>query len=104
MLTFAIVAGLLAALVDTGVMIPLEFPTAEDKREAMIAAFADRAVLGFVVGPVAAGLGVNGIVVGVLLGAAASVGAAVITRTWAPIIGMGVVTGLIVGVAYELVF
>jgi len=70
----------------------------------MAAAFAERFVLGFVIGPAAAGLGVNGIAIGGVLGIGASIGPAVITRAWTPIIGMGLVTGLLVGTAFELVF
>ncbi|MFZ0493568.1 MAG: hypothetical protein WAM81_10290 [Acidimicrobiia bacterium] len=101
---FSLLAGVAAAVVDTGVMVPLEFPTADAKRQAMIAAFIERFFLGFMIGPVAAGLGANGIAIGALLGVGASLGTSIITRTWAPIIGMGFVTGILVGVAYELVF
>jgi hypothetical protein len=101
---FAVVAGLVAAVVDTAVMIPLEFPTGAEKREAMTAAFVERFVLGFVIGPVAAGLDVNGVAIGATLGLAASLGPAIITKTWAPILAMGLVTGLGVGIAYQLVY
>jgi len=101
---FSLVAGVAAAIVDTGVMIPLEFPTIDAKRQAMVAAFIERFFLGFMVGPVAAGLGANAIAIGALLGVGTSLGTSIITRTWAPIIGMGLITGILVGVAYELIF
>ncbi len=86
---------------DSAVMIPLDFPSVEAKRRAMTAAFIERFFLGFIVGPVAAGLDANGILIGVLVGMGTSVGTAIITRTWAPIIAVGLITGAGVGIAYE---
>jgi len=104
MWVFAFTAGFSAAVVDTATMIPLQFPSPQERRQAMTAAFVERFFLGFIVGPLAAGLDANGIVIGAVVGIGTSVGAAIITKTWAPIIIMGLITGLGVGIAYELIF
>ncbi len=104
MWTFALTAGLAAAVVDVATMIPLPFPGKKERVQAMSAAFIERGFLGFVIGPAAAGLGVNGLALGVALGVGFSIPTSIITRTWAPIIAMGAITGLGVGLAYELVF
>ena len=104
MWVFAFVAGFSAAVVDTATMIPLRFPSPHEKRQAMTAAFVERFFLGFIVGPLAAGLDTNGIFIGAIIGIGTSIGTAIITKTWAPIIIMGLITGLGVGLAYELLF
>jgi hypothetical protein len=102
--SFSFIAGTVAAVIDSSVMLPLDFDSAAEKRRAIAGAFCERFFLGFLIGPVAAGLGVNGIIMGALLGLGLSLGTAVITRTWAPILGMGLLTGIAVGIAYELAF
>lgn len=101
---FALAAGTVAAVVDTASMIPLPFPSSEQKRQAMTAAFIERFFLGFIIGPVASGLNANGILIGVALGIGTSIGTAIITKTWAPIIVMGLITGLGVGITYEIIY
>lgn len=49
MWAFAFVAGIAAAVIDTATMIPLEFASTREKRQAMTAAFIDRFFLGFIV-------------------------------------------------------
>jgi hypothetical protein len=85
-------------------MLPLEFDSAAEKRQAITGAFVERFFLGFLIGPAASGLGVNGIIIGALLGVGLSLGTALITKTWAPILGMGLLTGIAVGIAYEIAF
>jgi len=101
---FALTAGLIVGTVDTLVMVPLPFPSREAKRTAMTAAFIERFFLGFVVGPVAAGLDANGILVGAALGLGFSVPTALITKSYVPIIALGLVGGVAVGVAYVVVY
>jgi len=104
MWTFALLAGLIVGTADTLVMIPLPFPSREDKRTAMIAAFIERFFLGFVVGPVAAGLDANAILVGAVLGLGLSVPTALITKFYVPIIALGLLGGVTVGIAYVIAF
>ena len=98
---FTIVAGLACAVVDTALMIPLDFPSRRDRRVAMTAAFVERFLLGLTVGPVTRTLGGRGLLVGPVYGLLASVPSALITGTRAPILGMGAINGLAVGVAYD---
>lgn len=104
MLAFALLSGLATALVAVGSMIPLRFDTAADKRIAMTAAAADRFFLGLLVAPVAAATGVHGVLVGAGLGVGLSIGSALITKSYGPILVMGLLLGTAVGVAYELIF
>jgi hypothetical protein len=70
----------------------------------MTAAAADRFFLGLLVGPVAAGTGLYGVLVGAGLGVGLSIGSAFITKSYVPILVMGLLLGTGVGVAYELTF
>jgi len=101
---FALIAGAVFAIVDVALMLPIRFPSAAEKRIALGSAGIDRFLIGFVIGPVAAGLGWNGILVGVLAGAAFSLPTMLITRVYVPIIALGAIGGLAVGLAYELVY
>jgi hypothetical protein len=104
MLWFSLIAGLVFGSVSAGSMIKLEAPSPRQKREAMAAAFLERFVTGFVIGPVARGLDANGLLIGALLGLALSVPAALMARVYVPIIALGTIGGLAVGLAYVLVY
>ncbi|KPV52650.1 hypothetical protein SE17_14190 [Kouleothrix aurantiaca] len=86
------ICGLVFGAVAVAVMIPLQF---EDKRAAMLGAFINRFAVGFVIGisslPVPGWL--NGLIIGLLL----SLPDAIITKAYAPIIGLGTIGGLIIG-------
>jgi hypothetical protein len=68
-----------------------------DKRAALTAAFLNRFAIGFAIG--AAHLGWPGWLVGLTFGLLLSVPEAIITKAWAPIIGMGAAGGTLIGVA-----
>jgi hypothetical protein len=102
--TFAVFAGLVTGTFAVLAMLPIPFATAEERRVALVGAFVDRTVLGFIVGPVARGLGLNGVLTGLMLGVGFSVGTALITRAYLPVIGLGVLLGIGVGAAYEFVY
>lgn len=104
MLTFSLIAGLVFGTISAGSMIKLEAPSLRQKREAMAAAFIDRFLIGFVIGPVAKGLGANGLMIGALLGFGLSIPSALITRAYIPIMAIGTIGGLAVGLAYVLVY
>jgi len=104
MLAFSLVAGLVFGAISAGSMIKLDAPSLRQKREAMAAAFVDRFLIGFVIGPVAKGLGASGLLIGALLGLGLSVPSALITRAYAPIVAIGTIGGLAVGAAYVLVY
>ena len=99
---FAFTAGLACAAVDAALMVPLAFPSRRDKRLAMTAAFLERFVLGLSIGPVTSALGTPGLLTGPLFALVASAPTALITRSHAPVLGLGVLNGLAVGAAYDL--
>ncbi len=102
--TFALRAGVIVAARAAGTMVPLPFPTPRDKRTAILAAAVERFCLGFVIGPAARGLGANGLAVGLLLGLGLSIPSALITKSYAPILDLGLLFGLGVGLAYQFVY
>jgi hypothetical protein len=103
-LVFSLVAGLVFGAISAGSMVKIEAPSPRQKREAMAAACVDRFLIGFVIGPVAKGLGANAIMIGALLGLGLSVPSALIARAYIPILAIGTIGGLAVGVAYVLVY
>jgi hypothetical protein len=87
--------GLGCAALACLVMIPMKFPSRDDKRRAILGAFLNRFVLGFVVANVV--LPLPGAVAGAVLGLAVSAPDAVITKAYGPIIGMGTAMGALCG-------
>ncbi|MEJ2750975.1 MAG: hypothetical protein P8183_24165 [Anaerolineae bacterium] len=79
-------------IIDILIMLPMAF---EDKKAALAGAFVNRFSIGFVVGaadlPLASWL--NGLLFGLLL----SLPDAIITKAWAPIMGIGAVGGIVIG-------
>src|ERR1700721_209135 len=92
-ITLGLVCGLVFAVIDIGIMLPMSFP---DKTAAISAAFIARFAIGFVIG--AAQLPWPGWAVGLCFGLLLSIPDAIITKAYAPIIGMGAVGGTIIGV------
>jgi fructose-specific phosphotransferase system IIC component len=89
---FGIIAGLVFGAVDVGLMLPMEFP---DKKTALLGAFLSRFAIGFLIPLVKMPLPTWAIggVVGVLV----SLPDAVITKAYAPILGTGLLGGLLIG-------
>jgi len=88
-----IICGLVFGAIDIGIMLPMSFP---DKKAAITAAFIARFGIGFVIG--AARLPWPGWAVGLCFGLLLSIPDAIITKAYAPIIGMGALGGIIIGV------
>jgi len=86
------ICGLAFGAIDVGIMLPMTFP---DKKAAITAAFIARFGIGFVIG--SSCLPWPGWCVGLLFGLLLSIPDTIITKSYAPIIGMGVVGGAIVG-------
>ncbi len=86
------ICGIIFGIVAVLTMIPLKF---EDKQRAMLGAFINRFSIGFVIG--ASTLPIPPWAQGLALGLLLSLPDAIITKAWAPIIGIGVVGGLIIG-------
>ena len=91
-LALGTICGLAFGALAVATMIPLEFP---DKRAAMLGAFINRFSIGFVIGAVR--LPWPGWAVGLTFGLLLSVADAIITKAYAPIIGMGCLGGLLIG-------
>jgi hypothetical protein len=79
--------------IDIGIMLSMSFP---DKKAAITAAFVARFGIGFAIG--AARLPWPGWAVGLCFGLLLSIPDAIITKAYAPIVGMGAVGGIIIGI------
>ena len=88
-----VVCGLVFGVIDVGIMMPMSFP---DKRAAITAAFIARFGIGFAIG--AARLPWPNWVVGLSFGLLLSIPDAIITKAYAPIIGMGALGGTVIGI------
>jgi hypothetical protein len=91
-LTLGILCGLVFGGLAVATMIPLSF---SDKRAAMLGAFLNRFAIGLVIG--AATLPLPGWLTGLIFGLLLSLPDAIITKAYAPIIGLGTLGGLITG-------
>lgn len=101
-ITFGIIGGLIFGIIDVLIMIPLKYETKQKKTEAMVGAFIERFMLGLLIPNV--NLGLTYPLNGLFLGLGLSLPTAIITRVYAPIIGIGAVGGLIIGFIAKLVF
>jgi len=91
-LVLGVVCGLVFGAIDIAIMLPMSFP---DKRAAITAAFIARFGIGFAIG--AARLPWPGWLVGLVFGLLLSIPDAIITKAYAPIIGMGAIGGTVIG-------
>ena len=91
-LLLGILGGLIFGGISVATMIPLPF---EDKRAAMLGAFFNRFAIGVVIG--AAAVPLPGWATVLIFGLLLSLPEAIITKAYAPIIGLGAVGGLIIG-------
>ena len=91
-IVFGIIAGLIFGAIDVALMIPMTF---SDKKTAMLAAFASRFAIGFLIGVTRMPL--PGWARGALIGLLVSVPDAIVTKAYAPILASGVIGGAIIG-------
>ena len=91
-LTYGLVAGLAFGTLAVLSMLKLPFP---DKRAALLAAFVDRFAIGLVIGVVV--LPWPAWSVGLVFGLLLSVPSAIVTKAYAPIMVLGGLGGLIIG-------
>lgn len=89
------ICGLAFGVIDVLIMIPLKYENNRKRNEAMTAAFIERFMIGFLIPNVDLGLHIA--ITGMLLGILLSIPSAIITRAYAPIIGIGAIGGLIIG-------
>ena len=91
-LTVGLLCGLIFGAVDVALMLPMSFP---DKRTALLAAFASRFGIGFVIPLIQ--LPWPGWLLGLAIGLLLSLPDAVVTKAYGPILLSGAVGGLIIG-------
>ena len=88
------ICGVAFGLLAVGLMLPMSFP---DKRAALLGAFLNRLSIGVSIGLGAATVSCPGWAVGLGLGILISAGDAVITKAYAPILGLGALGGAAIG-------
>src|SRR3954470_7804424 len=91
-LVLGLVCGFIFGAVDIALMLPMSFP---DKRTALLAAFASRFGIGFVIPLVQ--LPWPGWLIGLVIGLLLSLPDAIVTKAYAPILLSGAIGGLIIG-------
>ena len=91
-ITKGLIAGTIFGIVS---IIPMFFMTFEDKTRAMTASFISRFAIGFIIFNL--DLPVPGWVKGGLVGLILSLPDALVTKQYAPILGLGLIGGLICG-------
>jgi hypothetical protein len=91
-IVFGIIAGLIFGAADVALMIPMSFP---DKKTAMLAAFASRFAIGFLIGVTR--MPIPGWARGALVGLLISIPDAIVTKAYGPILASGIVGGAIIG-------
>jgi hypothetical protein len=89
---FGLIAGLGFGAFAVAIMLPMEFP---DKTTALLGAFTSRFAIGFLIPLVHMPLPAWAI--GALVGLLVSLPDAIITKAYAPILGIGLIGGLIIG-------
>ena len=89
------ICGLVFGVVDVLIMIPLKYENNRKRTEAMSAAFLGRFMIGFLIPNVE--LGIHPALTGLLLGTGLSLPSAIITRAYAPIIGVGMAGSVSIG-------
>jgi hypothetical protein len=92
-LALGLLCGLIFGAVDVALMLPMSFP---DKRTALLAAFASRFGIGFVI-PLIQLPSWPGWLIGLTVGLLLSLPDAIVTKSYAPILLSGAVGGIIIG-------
>lgn len=88
-----ILGGLIFGLLDVLIMVPLPLP---EKGIAMLGSFFNRFAIGFFVATT--DVPVSGWIKGLLIGLLLSLPDAIITKMYAPILGIGIIGGIILGI------
>lgn len=89
---FGVIAGLAFGSFAVAIMIPMDFP---DKATALLGAFTSRFAIGFLIPLVEMPLPAWAI--GGIVGLLVSLPDAIITKAYAPILGLGLLGGLVIG-------
>jgi hypothetical protein len=94
-ITLGIICGLVFGFIDVLVMLPMKVEDKRKKIEAMLGAFIERFMLGFIIPNI--DISLHPIATGAILGLGLSLPTALIVRAYAPIIGIGILGGIIIG-------
>ena len=100
-ITLGIICGLAFGVIDVLIMLPMKVEDKHKRLESLIAAFAERFMLGLIIPNI--DISLNPITTGALLGLGLSLPTAIIVRVYAPILGIGVVGGIIIGFITSIV-
>ena len=90
-LTFGVLCGLAFGVLSVALMLPLQFP---DKRAALLGAFVNRFAIGLLIPLVH--LPLPPLLAGLVLAILLSLPDAIITKSFAPILGVGAAGGLLI--------
>jgi hypothetical protein len=94
-ITLGILCGLVFGFVDALIMLPMKVEDKRKKIEALVAAFIERFMLGFIIPNI--DISLHPIASGAILGLGFSLPTALIVRAYAPIVGIGIVGGVLIG-------
>lgn len=100
-LTLGIVFGVALAAFDVATLARLRWPSRAQELDALAAAAIERFMLGLLIPTV--DLGTPRWLAGVILGVGLSLPTALLTRAYQPVIGVGLVAGLVLGIAAQIV-
>ena len=96
-----VICGVVFGIIDVLVMLPIKVEDKRKKLESLIAAFIERFMLGFLIPNI--DLPLHTAVTGALLGLGLSLPTAIIVRVYAPILGIGVAGGVLIGFITNMV-
>jgi len=96
-----IICGSAFGIIDVLIMMPMKVEDKRKKIEALIGAFIERFMLGFIIPNI--GIGLHPAATEALLGLGLSLPTALIVRAYAPIVGIGVTGDIIIGFITNLV-
>ncbi len=94
-IVLGIICGLVFGIIDVLIMLPMKVEDKRKRIESLIAAFVERFMLGFIIPNI--DISLHPTATGALLGLGFSLPTAIIVRVYAPILGIGVVGGVIIG-------
>jgi hypothetical protein len=98
----SIVLGIILGVIFGAiVVVPMRPMTFSDKRAAMLGAFLNRFAIGFLIPN--SGLPIDPIFKGLFISILLSLPDAVITKAYVPIMGLGIIGGLVIGLVVKLV-
>lgn len=92
-IALGVLCGLGFGLLDAALMLPMSFP---DKRLAITGAFFDRFAIGFLI--CVADLPIPSWATGLIVALLVSLPSAIVTKAYAPILGLGAVGGVVIGI------